>query len=879
MSSPLLGLLRFRSMEASGLVPRNQMMMRLQSIAERALERCPGCWEARVAAARMAERRKGWSTGVYASFDSLGVGADDFEWTRALGPMELLFVAHQATRGGLGDVARAAYDALARVTPGSLMLADLDWNMFRRVGSDRMKAACAGGTDRSNTRCLRAHVARSDLNGAQFELERLRRLRGSPAILREMEMQQLLAHGRSADALRIYRALPPARRPLALLGVGLDTDDAPRAKQQFEQDMRFARDAPYAYEPLARLLGFTDDDARRFDAEGPELVERDRQHAFLPGAATAILRRIERYDLRMDGVLHFVIYDLRRVSGTLDVASGTWMGRPTVDGRSSTRMLRRRIYKTDGRVLDPDPTARGLQGGTELSQLQAGDYVEALLVGWGLPQDSGQLVVDTPDLLPLRTSVREGVVSLTRPKPLSLQLWAHPLLGRGRTTEGGDRVTVTWGLDDHRPRIFEHGVPPLEARVAISFGTDTWQRIATALADRHKALDDNDPFMGQWVREVIGEEQLPPRRQIARVVAAVGKAIKRSDPHALGSIVASLGGGPQRETARWYIEKESGSRSWVVHRALRELGFDSAIAVSETRPFSATPDFPARAGRFTHPLVRVVLPGGEAMWIDADVNGPPLPPGRVSPELRGRQALLASGEMMSVEVGASADVDQVDVRLSLGHDGHARGTFTVLMHGQPAQQLAQALEVVVGSRRQEMLRNVVLGWLPWADVQHATLASDEGAWQLSLRADITINGYARAESRAEPIVSLPGFAPVHSVFPRPRATTLAARYAAQAERETALAVDQPLLYHVRCRIELPPDTKVVRLPQPLALEGLGLKATRTTTYDAGIVIDDFQLNLPVGAVAAADYPAFARDVRAVDDGFMHATLLELVSKP
>ena len=38
---------------------------------------------------------------------------------------------------------------------------------------------------------------------------------------------------------------------------------------------------------------------------------------------------------------------------------------------------------------------------------------------------------------------------------------------------------------------------------------------------------------------------------------------------------------------------------------------------------------------------------------------------------------------------------------------------------------------------------------------------------------------------------LPGISVVHSVYPFARATTLGARYAAQADRTAALAIDEP----------------------------------------------------------------------------------------
>lgn len=872
-----LELLRIEAIERADAMPRNQAMLGLQAASRRAANGCPDCWEPRIAVARAESQRKGLGTGVYDVLAELGVTPDDPSWTSRLGIMELSWVATTASSVGLDDIGRLAFDTVAARSPGSLLVADLDAALFRRVGPELVQAACEGGTSRAGRRCLQALLARPGLEPALREMHRLRKLRGSPALYRDLEMLQLLAHGRRDEAMAIYDALPVAQRRLAVLGIDLDTSHQTEAREAFARDQRQAADAPWAYEPLVRLLGLEPDPSARFDPRGAALVASDRSKAFLPGAGAAVLDRVERYELDDTGLLHYLIYDLRRVSGTVDVAGGTWMGAPMIAGRNSSRVLRRRIFKKDGRVLDPDPSARGRQGNTDLSQLEAGDYVEALLVGWALPEDHGQLTVDTPDLLPERTSIQQGSITFVRPAELQLSLWSHPLLGEGETrSEEGARRSTTWTLSEQRPRTLESGVPPLESRVAISFGTDSYDRIAAAMADRYRALDEDDPFVARWLaEEVPGEDSTADR--VAAIVAAVGKALERPDPGALGDFVASMGGGEQRETARWMLERGTGSRTWVVHRVLRAAGIESQIAVAESRPFSAAPGFPAHTGRFTHPLVRVEV-DGEPLWIDADVAGPPLPPGKVSPELRGRMAILADGSMVRVEGEAGVDVDDVIVRLRLGVDGRAEGSFAVTIHGRPAQQLSDALEVVVGSARDQMLRNVVVGWIPEADVRSVKLEGGAGSYQLRITADVVFPRFAEPSDRKRPVHTIAGVPPIHDVQGRPSAGTLSARYASQAERQGALAIDQPLLYRVERTIQLPPSGSVVELPPPVTVDDAKVKASRRVERRGNVLVDRFELNLPVGTVDAASFEAFADRLRTIDDGFQHGIRLELPSE-
>ena len=325
------------------------------------------------------------------------------------------------------------------------------------------------------------------------------------------------------------------------------------------------------------------------------------------------------------------------------------------------------------------------------------------------------------------------------------------------------------------------------------------------------------------------------------------------------------------------IERGTGSRTWVVHRALRAAGIVSEIAVAESRPFSAAPGFPPHSGRFTHPLVRVEV-DGQPLWIDADVSGPPLPPGKVSPELRGRMALLADGSMARVEADGGADVDEVTLRLRVSADGRAEGSFAVTIHGRPAQQLSDALEVVVGSSRDHMLRNVVVGWIPEADVRSVTLAGGGGTYQLRITADVVFPRFAEPSDRSRPVYTIAGMPPIHDIQGRPSTGTLGARYASQAERHGALAIDQPLLYRATRTIEFPASVSITELPPPLKVDDANVEASRTVERAGNTLVDRFELNLPVGTVDASAFEDFARRLRAIDDGFQHGIRIELPSK-
>jgi hypothetical protein len=355
---------------------------------------------------------------------------------------------------------------------------------------------------------------------------------------------------------------------------------------------------------------------------------------------------------------------------------------------------------------------------------------------------------------------------------------------------------------------------------------------------------------------------------VERIALAAGKAVKVASGAVLSDSAAALSGGAQSTTARTILELGQGSRSWLAYRAFRELGIPAEIVVAEREPFSADPHFPPHFGRFDYPLVLVHLKEGD-VWLDLDVQGPPLPAGRVSPELRGRVAMNAKSEMIPVGGASTAEArDEVDLRLKLDEKGNAAGTFTILLRGRTAQSLADALEKVVGTDRNDMLRGVVLGWVPWANVDDVGLSSSEGSWQVSLRALVSIPGYAQAEGSTW---VLPGFEPLHAGFPHPFVGTLGATFASRGARESALAIDDAFQYHVHRRLELSPGMKLVSGIPAVEIKDDNVEALRHGKLDGGVLEEEFALSIPTGTLDTARYEQFADKAHRVDDGFQAAT--------
>jgi hypothetical protein len=868
---PQLALVYARALETSRDLSQASRSERARSAYERVLEVWPASWEAALAHAVLAGVRRGRDEAGLEVLHDLAA-----QRGKAGGPRGVLdaFEAITAARERVFDRATTALDRARGSLAGTSLLAYAEYASVPKTGAELVAALCDPSRTlaRDSLACFDALRTTGDRAGAARELQRVRAVLGAPSRYLPAELRDALAAGDEATANRAFGAMLPAERTLSSLAA---LDRSPDLRERLLRAAVGSRDAPGALDPLLRAAG--DDPTRELDGMTERLAAQDRASPILPNAATAVLLHTERYDVAPSGLVRWLLVDVRRVSGTTDVQDNAEASAPDIWGKGSARILRRRIFKRDGRVLDPEPTPRASQAGAELSTLEQGDIVEAIYEGWSLPGDTGDLGIDTPDLLPERTAVHDATIELHLPPGLRGALWSHPLLGKPQETSGPSGRVLTWHVVDHAGRRVEDGVPQMDRSARVSFSTSDWASVAKAVRETLAALEEHEPEIDAWARSSVASgAAAPTRATVEAVVEAAGKALREGDAATLSDYSGGIAA-VQQLTARTSLSSHSGSRSWLVLRALRELGVPSELVVAENDPFSADPSFPAHFGRFTHPLV-VAHVQGQDVWVDADVEGPPLPAGRISPELRGRLALRSDGTIAPLPpTGERNERDEIDVRLVLDAHGDARGTFAVVLQGREAQQLAEALVRVVGAERQRALRDVVLAWLPWANVDDVQLSSSEGSWQVSLRADVSVDGYAQVEGAKTWL--LPGLDTMHSSSPRARVSSLGATYATRAGRESALALSRAVQYHVHRRVELPKGAKVARMPGPLDSKGRFIEASRrlvvsgdpTGRSASAAIEDDFELGVATGTISAKEYDAFVTLAHAADDGFLAST--------
>ncbi len=882
-SPPQLALVYGRAIDSARDLSPATRAERARSAYERVLEAWPSSWEAAIAHAVLAGVRRGRDESgieILRDLDTLRAKTG-----AARSPVLDAFEALTSGREHLFDRARTALDRARPALAGTSLLADAELTAQPRLGAELVAALCepARANARDTILCFDALRSTGDRPRAAAELARLRAVLGAPSRYLPLELKEAVVAGDTAAAVRVLNAMLPAERTLAALA---SVDASPQMRDHLLKAAASARDAPAALAPLLRAAG--DDSTGDFDDVAARLAAEDRATPILPNAATAVLTHTERYALDPSGLLHWTLFDVRRVSGTTDVDQNAQAAAPDIWGRSAARALRRRILKRDGRVLEPDRTPRASQAHADLSQLEQGDIVEAIYEGWALPGETGDVGIDTPDLLPERTAVHDATIEVRLPRGLRGALWSHAELGKPAERTDGDARVLTWHVANHGVRRVEDGVPKMDRSAGVSFSTAQWSDVARALRETLASLDEHDPEIAAWAHDAAAtaaDSSLSPpergrnpkadRAMVDAVVTAAGKALREANSATLSDYGGSAAP-VQSETARTSLTSHEGSRTWLVARALRELGVPWDLLAAENEPYSADPSFPPHYGRFLHPLLVAHVQGAD-VWIDADVAGPPLPAGRVSPELRGRLALRTDGTIAPLQLpgdsGGDAERDEVDVRLTLDAQGDAHGTFVAVLRGRNAQELSEALFRIVGGERRRALREVVLGWLPWANVDDVQLASTEGSWQVSLRADVSVSGYAQQDGTKTWV--LPGLDTLHWSWPRARVSSLAATFATRAGRESALALNTAVQYHVHRRVELPKGTMVARLPGPLTVKTALVEASRRIgTGDAGgakTLDDDFVLGVATGTVPTSDYEAFVASAHAADDGFLAST--------
>lgn len=861
-ASPAAALVYARTLVYARDIPVHRRLERQRAAYDAVLASWPNAWEAIVGRANIvALQRRGGAGEVEAIADA--------RTRRDKGNVDPLVDAYLTIVGdGIYGVRE---DSLARFMgkqKGTFVGYRLGRFAAKETDDQQLKADCdPARPDLGRFDCASARFAVGDHKGVLQEIQRLRVLSAEPKLATEWEISTTLKTGGVAPAKTLYDAADPSDRSMRVATAIAPAGAAGLTwlRQQIrtiEGDARSLLDVINA----RRAAGDTTSGAPpagAYDTKTRALVAEDRKKPAHPEVGTLILEREEKYDLEADGFLHATVYDVRRLQGTQDVESNAVAYVASTSGGIGymSRSVHR-IFKSDGTIVEPDRIAAA-QAGAELSQIEPGDYVELVSEGWFLPRADGAMDLDTSDLLPGRTAVAHATVAFTAPGSIPLQIWTHPELGKG--SKSGD--TTTYTLNNHDVRRLEKGQAPIDAQVALRMGTWGWERLGRDARESVLADEERLPEVSAWIASAVGKERAPTVDLLVRLSKAAKKALPRVGYMPLG--IGGLGG-PQTYDARTVLLDNQGSRVELVKRALDELGVKTDVVWAETLPYSSDPKMVARPWRFSSPphailVAYVAAKEGaavEPVWLDLDVDGAPPPPGRTSPELRGRMAITTKGEVISIPANPVQEPDLATIDVTVDDTGRGKGTFALMLRGRDAQDLSSILEEEAGEDREDALRAYVLAWVPNADVVEPKASAE--TYQVLLTAKIEIPSMLTPDGTK---LALAGTPPLHSGA---NARTMGASYAGQAKRTTALTIKDAIQWAIHRVVRLPAGT-AISTPLPavdVKDKATGLEATRKVKVDGATVIDDFAFSLPTGVVAPTAFDAFSAIGRQVDDGFM-----------
>jgi hypothetical protein len=857
---PGVQLLVARSLEASADLSAVEQMEALRLAYGTVLKTWPRSWEAAIGLAVLDGRRTSTAESNFASLKSL---------EKSPHAIAKAYASALASRENLEDLRKESIQAARTVMRNSAFLEDLEQSQTRATGGDFVDQVCGKHRDFGSEACHAALLRSGRRELARTELERLAKLLAAPrAYAFERLRDSLLNKDASLLFARtLYDQILPGERTLS---AAVLTQKGTLSRETLRALISTSENALASFPALMAAQAAN----AQMREDAVLLVQKDVANPEMKDGGTVILKHSQDYDLGADGLLHYTLYDLRRVSGTQDVESNAQVAFPSVFGIEEARILKQRVLKRDGRIVEPDATPNASQDHAALSQLEAGDYVEALYEGWALPDASWRFSLFGPDLLPERTSIVNATVQLRVPEAAKLSMFAHPLLGKKTETTANGLRTTRYQVERRSVRRLEPGTPRQEDTVGIAFTSETWDHIAETHRAAARARSGGIADVSAWAHAQTTEKD--PQKIAEAITRATGKAVKTVDPSYFLMAAANLREAVQEHTARTMLATKEGSRVWLAHEALRTFGIASELVLTEVESWSDAVNYPPTFGRFRRPLLRILLATGP-VFADLDVSGPPLPMGRVSPELRGRKFLqVQNGQIAVLPMMAEDTSDEVALNLTLDENGNARGEITVLLRGRVAQELSEALVHTVGVERDKLLRGVLLAWVPYATVDDIVLSSAEDAWQIALRAGVQLGALGMREGTS---VRIPGVEPLHLMGPRPYASTLASLFGSQGDRQTALSVNRPTSMHIRRRVEVPKGTLAESLPRGLALNGDLLRnASRTTSFAAGkdgklVLEDDFKLDLISGTVAKESFERFMSELRKVDSGFLTDSVL------
>jgi tetratricopeptide (TPR) repeat protein len=814
---------------------------------ERAAERDPGLWQARLALALWEEERSGATEAVRA----VAKLVDEFPQV----PTVLGAKARLYSQLGWSAEYNAAIRRIVERFPDDVDALQAAVDVYDAEGATKQAdtlVARLQKLDRDSEIVLTRALARRDYDSALAELRRLSVRRPERKDFIERIHDVMVRAGNAGETWKkLEAAIENEPRDqsarLALADARYATGDNAAVRRAIVDAVENGAPTDEIEGALDLIEGMTALEPYRVD--GREVIaayEKSGKH--MPGTAARVLDYAAVW-VRSDGASRMLEHEIIRVQSA--EAIGKLAEHPRLEGLA----LAMRVIKRDGRVLEPEyvpgkPTVT-------LPHLEVGDFIETeRIVSRGGDGEHGMQYAG-PNWFFREENIAyarsELVVVSPKHKPLDIETRGD--VPKPRVEDRGAVVVRRWRVDFSPAAPVEpHSAPVTEflPSVRVGWGITLDQRLQ-ALADSVSDETPVDPRIARIARRIV--HPLP------------GKAVTQRARRLYRWVLANVEEGEESDGRRVVVGKH-GNRWRGFMTLCRALGIPVAYAVGKNRLASPPLGPISEALLFDEPLLRV---GGERESIWLTLASKYAPFGYVPAEVRGAPAYVLDGDKPKrVQTPADGSDDSLvyEAGGELLPDGAAKLQLTQGFHGK----FAVALRGAIAQLPEQQLRDVIESRLLGRALRGARLVSHTLRHRDDLDSPLLIETRVEVSAFAQPSGGVLVFSPPFA----PRISQLATLPA----RHTPLLIGEATHQEVRLRITLPKGAEVVSGVVPAEHTDGDRRVTiadRVETAKDGkkVLILDRTIDVPAGRIQPAEYPKFLAFARRADDALAASVRIRL----
>jgi len=691
-------------------------------------------------------------------------------------------------------------------------------------------------------------LARRDYKGAIVELRRLAKRRPDRKEIAGRIADVLERAGDpTAAAEQLTKAL--AKNPedgtarFRLADRAYAKGDSAALRRALAESLQVGAKAAELRDAIDLLEGATDLEPYRKDGRAVirefEAWEKAGNH--MDGVAARVLDYAAVW-VHPDGSSEMLEHEILRIQSQEAIGSESEQEPPT------GLVLRLRVIKPDGSVLEPEP----VEGKPTLSMphLEVGDYIEIEHVAPTAGDGQKGKRFRGPHWFfrePDKGYWRSEFVTIT-PKDRPLEIETRGNVPAPTVTEKRMFVERRWRVDQSPPAPEEPDSPrPTEFLPSVRIGWGI-------------TLDD---AVARLVDVAADETPLDPRlyRKALEIVKGVPESHREERAKLIyQDVIAHIQDGNESDGRRAVMGK-SGARQPAFQHLMRQLGIPVEVALVKNRLAMPPLGKMSEVEDYDGVVLRVDTEHG-VRWMTVRDKFAPF--AYVPAELRGQPAIRLIPGTPRDATPASGAVDGIrfEGRATLHEDGSADIELVQSFAGKAGITMRNVLDKVAGSQLHDFVESKLLGRnLPGARLHDLKIENkDDIEAPLTLRIEAEASQLARANGKSLVLKSL---------FPM-----RFAQLAALPSRQTPLLLGVSSHVEVKFEVVVPESMKVpATLPGAVLRDGERVVEVKDAVHGHAILLDRVD-DIPAGRVQpGAEYAKFGHFVQDADTLLEHEILV------